>query len=143
MRLATKVLVFASLASVFAVATPLLATDHTVLMNGDYGGAMFFDPPSLTVHPGDRVRWMNAMIVVHTSTSGVDCAPDGGWTTGQLDPGETSAYFTFNTVGSFPYYCRFHCEIGMTGDIAVTQPPVRVQTSTWGRVKALFATASK
>jgi plastocyanin len=77
--------------------------------------------------------------VQHTSTSGTECLPDGVWTTGIIDPGHFSAYITFSTVGTFPYYCRFHCAMGMTGEVVVKSAPVPVQQKTWGAVKALFA----
>jgi plastocyanin len=108
-------------------------------MSGDYGGAMFFDPSIITIQAGDRVRWTNVVLEIHTSTSGTDCAPDGMWTTGSIAPGGTSGYVTFNTLGSFSYYCRFHCDLGMTGEVIVTQPPVRTESTTWGRVKSLYA----
>ena len=136
MRIATVFLVVSLLSSVFAAQAP--AADHTVLMNGDYA-AMFFDPASITITVGDRVRWQNVIAVQHTSTSGTACLPDGVWTTGIMNPGQVSAYVTFNTVGTFAYYCRFHCEMGMTGEVIVKAAPVPVKAKTWGAVKALFA----
>jgi plastocyanin len=138
MRNSAKVFLVASLAT--SIASAALATDHTVLMTGDYGGAMFFDPSVISIQAGDRVRWTNNVAVTHTATSGTDCVPDGLWTTGSIGPGGTSGYVTFNTLGSFNYYCRFHCEVGMTGVITVTQPPVRTESTTWGRIKSLYAT---
>jgi plastocyanin len=136
MRIAKVFLVVSLLSSV--AAAEALAADHTVLASGDYA-AMFFDPPSITITVGDRVRWQNVVAVQHTSTSGTECAPDGVWTTGILNPGQASAYVTFNTVGTFDYYCRFHCEMGMTGEVIVKAAPVPVQQKTWGKLKALFA----
>ena len=135
MRIA-KVFLFVSLL-LSVVAAQALATDHTVVMSGDIY-VMFFNPPVLTITAGDRVRWQNSTGLQHTSTSGTECAPDGVWTTGILNPGQASAYVTFNTVGTFNYYCRFHCEMGMVGSISVNAP-VPVQQKTWGSVKALFA----
>jgi plastocyanin len=138
MRIFAKVFLVSSLA-ILAAAPAALATDHTVIMNGDYGGAMFFDPTSITVYVGDRVRWTNVILEIHTSTSGEECAPNGLWTTGSVNSGQTSAYITFNTAGTFPYYCRFHCGMGMIGDVVVKSAPVRTDNTSWGRVKALFA----
>jgi len=137
MRLATKWFLLASLASAAAVVAPAHATDHTVLMSGDYA-AMFFDPAILSIHPGDRVRWQNVTADFHTSTSGTDCAPNALWTTGTVNPGASSAYVTFNTNGTFPYYCRFHCVMNMVGELIV-ENAVAVTPSTWGRIKALYA----
>ena len=138
MRFSAKVFLLAVLALTSLLSTAF-AADHTVLMNGDYGGAMFFDPPSITVHAGDRIRWTNVVLVQHTSTSGTECLPDGGWTTGIMNPGQTSAYITFSTVGTFPYFCRFHCVMGMTGEVSVIPAPLPVKPTTWGAVKALYA----
>ena len=136
MRIAAKVLLVMCLA-VTSLSSVAMATDHEVLATGDYFGAMFFSPPVINIAPGDRVRWKNDMIVIHTSTSGNDCLPNGLWTTGSLDPGQTSPYVTFNSVGTFDYYCRFHCEMGMVGAIVVDQV-VKTQQSTWGSIKALY-----
>ena len=114
------------------------ATDYTVKMNGDYFGNMFFEPLAIAVNVGDRVRWQNVTTVVHTATRGSDCLPDGGFNTGNINPGAFSAYVTFNAVGTATYYCRFHCEMGMVGEINVQQVPVRTQTTTWSRIKALY-----
>jgi len=138
MRRIAKVFLFGALTSM-SFLSAAFAADHTVLMNGDYGGAMFFDPPTITVHAGDRIQWTNIIAVQHTSTSGTECAPDGVWTTGIMNPGATSAFITFNTVGTFPYYCRFHCAMGMTGEVVVIPVPVPVKSTTWGSIKALYA----
>jgi plastocyanin len=139
MRSFAKVFLITTLLAVSATGAAL-ATDHTVLMNGDYGGAMFFDPPTLVITVGDRVRWTNVQAVLHTATSGFECIPNGAWGSGQLAPGATSGYVLFSTVGNQPYYCRFHCEFGMVGQIIVEAPPIATRPSTWGRVKALYAT---
>jgi hypothetical protein len=55
-----------------------------------------------------------------------------------LLPGAASACITFNTVGQFPYFCRFHCSLGMAGTVTVNAP-VRTLPTTWGSVKALYA----
>lgn len=141
MRITAKVL----LATCIAVAsvTPALAADHTVAMTGDYFGNMFFEPAALTIGAGDRVRWFNASLLIHTATSGEDCAGNGLWNTGSVNPGAASAYVTFNSLGSYVYYCRFHCEMGMVGEISVSQI-VATKPATWGRVKALYkATTSR
>lgn len=117
-----------------------LAADYTINMDGDYFGNMYFVPASIAIHQGDRIRWTNITAVIHTATGGVDCLPDGSFSVGNVNPGATTAYVTFNTVASLSYYCRFHCEMGMVGEIEVTQVPIKTQPTTWGRVKALYAT---
>ena len=138
MRSIAKVLFLVlSVASASFVSTAR-ATDYTVLMTGDYGGAMFFDPGFITIQQGDRIRWQNVVAIQHTATSGDECIADGTFTTGIMNPGATSAYITFNTVGTISYFCRFHCEMGMTGGITVKAPPVSIQPKTWGAIKALY-----
>jgi plastocyanin len=138
MRLIAKVFLLGALASTSFLSSAK-AADFTVVMNGDYGGSMFFDPVSITVHVGDRVRWTNVITVQHTSTSGTECVPDGHWTTGIMNPGATSAFITFNTAGTFPYFCHFHCAMGMVGEVVVLPAPVPVRATTWGSIKALYA----
>jgi plastocyanin len=138
MRLIAKVFLSGVLLSTSFLSNAF-ATDHTVLMNGDYGGAMFFDPPSVTVTAGDRIQWTNVVALQHTSTSGTECVPDAHWTTGIMNPGATSAFITFNTVGTFPYFCRFHCAMGMVGEVIVNPRPLPVRAKTWGSIKALYA----
>lgn len=70
-----------------------------------------FDPRTVTIRQGQRVRWTNREtgFVVHTTTSGNPGDPDAGslWDSGELSPGET---FTrqFNDVGEFFYFCDVH-----------------------------------
>lgn len=142
MRFIAKVFLIVCIASTI-LPVSVFATDYTVLANGDYFGAMFFDPPLITVNQGDRIRWVNVVLVQHTATSGADdCVPSGTFTTGILNPGDTSAYVTFNTVGTIPYFCRFHCFMGMTGEITVKTAPVATQQKTWGAIKALYSAST-
>lgn len=138
MRFIAKVFLVGAIASTSLLSTAF-ATDHTVFMNGDYYGNMFFEPASITIYAGDRVRWKNVVAAQHTSTSGTDCTPDGTWTTGILNQAGASAFVTFSTVGTFPYFCHFHCTMGMVGEVIVTPRPLPVRATTWGSVKALYA----
>ncbi|MBF6055432.1 hypothetical protein AF335_08655 [Streptomyces eurocidicus] len=61
-----------------------------------------FDPSSVTVHPGDTVRWINKGGTDHTSTSDT-----GLWDSLRIAPGE-SFRRTFGTAGTFPYHCAIH-----------------------------------
>ena len=70
-----------------------------------------FSPSSLTVSAGTTVTWKNQDAATHTVTSN----------TGVFDSGDmgtnTTFTWTFTTVGSYPYHCKFHS--GMTGTIIV------------------------
>lgn len=77
-----------------------------------------FSPQDLTISEGDTVTWINYGNMVHTSTSGTNCDDDGRWDSGELVP-EASFSYVFTTAGTFDYFCIPHCEMGMTGTIAV------------------------
>ncbi len=61
-----------------------------------------FDPSTFTVSVGDTVTWENVQGVGHTTTA------DGGeWNSGSLSTGGTFSH-TFETAGSFTYFCQIH-----------------------------------
>lgn len=79
-----------------------------------------FDASVITVEAGTTVTWNNAGNVQHSAT-----ADDGSFDTGLFDPG-ASGSFTFDTVGSFPYYCILHGTaggVGMAGQVHVIEKP--------------------
>ena len=43
--------------------------------------------------------------------------PDDLWDSGKMNSG--SFTYTFNSTGTFPYYCDSHLDQGMTGTITV------------------------
>jgi plastocyanin len=61
-----------------------------------------FDPETISVKAGTEVTWTNSDDGTHTAT-----ADDGSFDTGDLDRGRSRSV-TFDTAGSFTYYCRFH-----------------------------------
>ena len=93
-------------------------------------GELVFSPSSVTIHPGDQVRWtFNSG--GHSTTSGSPGQPNGIWDSGIRSQG-TSFTRTFNSAGTFPYYCTPHggC-CAMVGTVRVviatptpTPPPV-------------------
>lgn len=72
-----------------------------------------YAPPTLSIHVGDKVRWRNMDDVVHTATSDMQGHPD----TGDLDPGETTPYYTFMMPETITYRCARHAS--MHGTITV------------------------
>ncbi len=98
------------------------ATTHIVKMTGDYE----FVPSSLTIKQGDSVKWV-LIEGYHSATSGTviegedgkEGIPDGIWDSTLLRSGGESFTYTFNSTGTFPYYCITHFEVGMTGTITV------------------------
>jgi plastocyanin len=68
---------------------------------------MTFSPGSRTVAVGTTIKWINRDAVVHTVTSGDPNAPSGVFDSGNLGSNGEFSY-TFNTPGTFRYYCRTH-----------------------------------
>ena len=99
---------------------PTVGSAATVTVTVGNGGPVF-TPSSVTIQPGDTVRWTWSANN-HSSTSGTPGVPNGLWDSGILSQGATFTH-TFNTVGSFPYYCTPHGQCcGMTGMVTVTNP---------------------
>jgi plastocyanin len=117
------------------------ATTFTVTV-GD--GGFVFSPDSVTIHPGDIVQWTWSS-TGHSSTSGSPGAPSGFWDSGVLNQGATFSH-TFNTVGTFPYYCTPHGDCcGMVGTVTVsssTPTPAPTATPTFTPTPTPSGTAS-
>src|ERR1044071_77381 len=104
------------------------------------GGDLVFSPSSVTIHPGDTVRWTWGASG-HSSTSGVPGAPNGIWDSGILSQGATFSH-TFNSTGTFPYYCTPHggC-CGMVGTVNVVSGSTPTPTPTPDPCYPNFTTA--
>jgi plastocyanin len=90
-----------------------------------------FMPSMVTIQPGDTVQWSWSSNG-HSSTSGTPGAPNGIWDSGILIQGATFSH-TFNSPGSFPYYCTVHGQCcGMIGIVNVCTPPPASMVSWWG-----------
>lgn len=76
---------------------------------------LVFDPSSVTISPGTTVRWINQASIFHTVT------PDGHseWSRAELSQQNETFEHTFETAGTFPYFCEPHQSAGMTGTIVV------------------------
>ena len=77
-----------------------------------------FSPRSLTVRVGTTVVWTHEGHATHTVS-----ADDGTFNSGSLSGGEHFE-FTFDTVGTYAYYCQLYGapgEEGMSGSIWVTE----------------------
>jgi len=86
-----------------------------------------FVPATITVNVGDTVRWTNNDGVLHSTTSGTNCQPSHVWDSGLLP---ISGIFTqtFNSPGTFPYFCSKHCFTG-TVVVSSSSPATPVPTS--------------
>ena len=78
------------------------------------GDGVSFEPGALNIQVGDTVKWVwdgpN-----HTVTSGTSCIYNG-----DFDSTGPTFSRTFNTPGSFNYFCSTHCyNFGMAGQVTV------------------------
>lgn len=76
--------------------------------------SLTFSPAAVTIPVGTTVRWTNDSGIFHTVT------PDGHseWEEAALPDGSVFTH-TFDTPGTYPYYCSPHLAQGMTGVITV------------------------
>jgi plastocyanin len=90
------------------------ATTNVIQFGGSLGSA--YSPAALTVKVGDTVTW-EGDFGAHPLVSGASCGqPDAKFAN---SAGATFAY-TFNTAGTYPYYCNVHCSsANMKGVITV------------------------
>lgn len=117
---------------------------------GDGGGAptvdmtddLIYDPESITVSVGDTVVWENVGSVGHSVTAYDDGVPDGAtyfasggfdseqaardaYSVGDPDSGdvlEGETYeHTFETAGTYEYFCIPHESAGMVGTVEVQE----------------------
>lgn len=67
-----------------------------------------YDPSTVTIDAGGTVTWNNDDTAGHTVTSGTPAAgPDGVFDSSLLASGASFDH-TFETAGTFPYFCMVH-----------------------------------
>jgi plastocyanin len=76
---------------------------------------MSFNPGTRTISIGTKITWVNKDSYAHTVISGTPGSPDGTFDSGNMAGGASFSY-TFNTAGTFKFYCRIH---NMRGTITV------------------------
>jgi plastocyanin len=91
--------------------------------------ALKFEPSTLTIPKGTTVTWRNTGAVGHTVTDDpakaankADAALPSGvepWDSGNINPGGTFQR-TFDTPGTYTYFCIPHEAAGMVATITVT-----------------------
>lgn len=86
---------------------------------GDPGSPLLsFSPASLTVPVGTTVTWV-WQGSGHSLDSGAGCSPDSKFTSGGIQNTGYTLTHTFNTPGTYPFYCGVHCGANMKGTITV------------------------
>ena len=105
------------LTTIFVMAAPVMAADHTVeMLSSSNGEMMVFKPAVLKIAPGDTVTW-KATNPGHNTASIAEMTPDGDleWN-GKINE---ELKITFNKEGVYGYKCTPHYILGMIGIIAV------------------------
>ncbi|MFB6184900.1 MAG: plastocyanin/azurin family copper-binding protein [Haloarculaceae archaeon] len=113
-----------------AAATSDSGTTHTVSMVTD-GGDYYFDPIGLHVQPGDTVEFVvesggHSATSYSTDNPGASTRriPEGAksFNSGVLKNEDASFTHTFETNGTYDYYCIPHKQLGMVGRIVCGEP---------------------
>jgi plastocyanin len=126
------VLLLATAVSLIGYPNPARAATVNVTVGVATPLGFRFVPLFVTIHPGDQVQWTWASSG-HSTTSGrVGVTPpyqmpDGIWNSGLRNQGATFTH-TFNTVGTFLYYCiqqlGYFPEVGQVIVAPPTGPPI-------------------
>ena len=98
----------------------LISADYTVkMLNNGKEGLMVFEPPVLSIQPGDTVLF-KATDVSHNSASIQGMIPQGAtpWTGAMSQDVEV----TFDKQGVYVYQCTPHAMMAMVGVIKVGTP---------------------
>jgi plastocyanin len=97
--------------------------------------AVAFDPAEVTVSAGETVVWRNTSSRMHTVTAYESLLPDGAaffassgkadeaaaraeWRDAPIRSGDSYSY-TFDTPGTYEYFCIPHEKAGMVGTVVV------------------------
>src|SRR5262249_18061603 len=123
------VLLLATAVSLIGYPNPASAATFDVTVGVAQPLGFSFVPSSVTIHPGDQVKWTWAS----SGHSTTNYLPGGGsiWDSGVRSQGATFTH-TFNTAGTFFYLCTQHicpppyhgCETGYVIVTPLTGPPV-------------------
>jgi predicted outer membrane repeat protein len=83
-----------------------------------------FYPSTIEASPGDVIHWSVFRMEMHTITSGVPCTPDGMFHQIIADVPPTFEWTVpLDATGTIPYFCEFHCAMGMFATIEVVDEP--------------------
>jgi len=129
----TCIIIVLALLSLATLASQANATKHFVNQVG-----VTFVPSELTIIVGDEVEW-DWSSGSHTVTNGTGPTDPnvGALFDALLTSANDSFSFHFDQTGDFPYFCRPHFSVDMTGIIHVT-PDVSAEGKAWGQVKSLY-----
>jgi plastocyanin len=97
--------------------SPAAADTITVKMGAD-NGMLAFEPSSVTIKKGDTVKWVNNKLPPHNIMFEDKALSDKSHDAMMFSPGE-SYEVTFDSAGTFSYYCAPHRGAGMAGTVTV------------------------
>jgi plastocyanin len=134
------VLLLATAVSLIGYPKPASAATFNVTVGVAHPLGFRFVPWLVTIHPGDQVKWTWASSG-HSTTS-----LNGEWDSGIRDQGATFTH-TFNSVGTFPYYCTqgsggYFPEVGQVIVISATPTPTPPPVTNWSRITSATLIAS-
>ena len=101
--------------SFFITVNPAFAATYEVKMGTDTF-QLQFDPSSLTISAGDTVKWVSNQLPPHNVV--VEGHPELSHDQLAFSSGD-SFEATFDTPGTYTYYCQPHRGAGMVGTITV------------------------
>jgi plastocyanin len=81
-------------------------------------GGNHFAPVITNINVNDQVIW-TWDATHHSTTSGTNNVPSGLWDSGVINSTPHMFTNTFNSAGTFTYYCSIHFASGMTGAVIV------------------------
>lgn len=98
-----------------AAPNPTATADVVITITG-MAGDKSFSPSPANVKAGQTVAWKNASGTAHTATQD----GSGGFDTGSIAAGATSAPIAISAAGSLTYHCSFHPSMVGSVDVAST-----------------------
>ncbi len=110
-----------------AAASPAAAAEVTIGSDESNQAAPLWAPATVTISPGDSVRWNLRSAVTPPLPHNVlstTVAGSNSWSfAAQFEQGEGT--YTFTTPGRYQFYCQFHSNqtTGMAGTVIVGDPP--------------------
>ncbi|RJT07116.1 plastocyanin/azurin family copper-binding protein [Halococcus sp. IIIV-5B] len=103
---------------------------NTILMITE-GSEYYFDPIGLFVESGETITFENdsgghsaTAYQEGTGSASVTRIPDGAeaWDSGVLSQPNATFEYTFETAGTYDYFCTPHKSLGMVGRVVVNEP---------------------
>ncbi len=104
---------------IITVLFSILGTSFSTAQDTVYMRDNDFVPQQLSVDKGDQVVWVQDGNNGHNTISGTNCSSNGLWSSQLFTTKGATFSYTFDSVGSFPYFCQPHCGVDMVGTITV------------------------